>query len=151
MEIRDFLKISKSGTLDFSLKCIFCQTKIFETWTLVKVYAPSISRSYEPCGVPWWPQTPFNLIFCHFLKSHIFDILTFSRKFTIGPNALEGTWESVSTLDLSIPRLVMTSTHAGKRTFFVKKRDFLDLEAKSPIWSYINQIELHQPNSILLM
>ena len=94
-----------------------------------------------------WPP----LIFEHFSKSHIFDILDFSRELTIGPNDLGGTWESFSWLDLSIPRLDIAPTHAGNRRFCVKNRDFSIFEQNSHIWSRINKIELHQQNSILLM
>ena len=92
-----------------------------------------------------------NPIFEHFPKSNIFDIFDFSRKLTIGPNDLGGTRESVSCLDLSIPRLDIPPTHAGNRTFCVKKRDFSDLDQISAFRSYINQIDLHQQNLILLM
>ena len=98
-----------------------------------------------------WSKLQPYLKFSDFSKSNIFDNFDFSRKLTIGPNDLGETRESLSRLDLAIPSLDIAPTHAGNRTFWVKNRDFSNLEQNSGLWSYINQIELHQQNSILLM
>ena len=76
-------------------------------------------------------QSSPSAIFEHFPKPNIFDILDFPRKLTICPNDLGRTRESLSRLDLSIPYLDMPPTHAGNRTFCVKKRDFRALEQNS--------------------
>ena len=151
MDMLEFAKISNFKFLDFRYYLIFFQTKIFETNTYREVYAPPIF---------WWSDAfwrrmkhfwLFQLIFEHFWKFEIFDIFDFMRKLTIGPNDLGGTRESLSRLDLSIPRLDIAPSHAGNLRFWVKNRDFSVFRGKSHIWNRINKIELHQQNSILLM
>ena len=103
----------------------------------------------------WTSEMTFKaakaLIFCYFWKSNIFDILNFSRRFSMLPNDLRETRESLSWLDLSFPNLDKSSTHAGNRTFWLKNWNFLDFQENSHFWICINQIELHQQNSIFLM
>ena len=151
LKYQHFSKISKFKFLDFGCNCIFFQTKIFETNAYRKVCEATIS---------WWSDafwgnmkhfSIFLLIFRDFSKSNIFDIFDFPRKLTICPNDLGETRESLSWLDLSIPRLDISPTHAGNRTFCAKNRNFSYISRNSHIWSRINKIELHQQNSILLM
>ena len=63
------------------------------------------------------PKVRASAILEHFWKQHIFDILDFSRKLTIGPNDLGGTRETLSWLDLWIPQLDISLWCTGNSRF----------------------------------
>ena len=120
-------------TLDFGCNCIFWQTKSFETYNYEEVCENTISCLYDPFRLRRRQKCCTPLKFDHFEILSIFDIFGFMRKLTIGPNDLGGTRESLSRLDLSIPRLDMAPTHAGNRKFCVKNGDFHYFEENSHI------------------
>ena len=91
-----------------------------------------ISWSYESNWLRKSRRSETPLKFRDFSKMDIFHIFGFMRKLTIGPNDLGGTRESLSRLDLSIPRVDIPPSHAGNRTFWVNG-DFDDFEENSLI------------------
>ena len=76
-------------------------------------------------------QSSSSAIFRDLKILHFFDILNFLKKLTICSNDLGRTRESLSRLDLAIPFLDIAPTYTGNRTFWVKNRDFSNLEHNS--------------------
>ena len=151
VKIAIFPNILNFKVLYFWCKCIFCQIKKFETYAYDEIYETAIFCPWDTFRryTSHFGCTP--LIFEHFWKLQIFEIFDFIRKLTIRPNDLGQTRESVSWLDISIPRLDISPPHAANRRFWFKIRDFLDFRENLHFWVRINKIELHQQNSILLM
>ena len=122
-----FSIISNFKVLNFGYNRIFYQTKNFETNDCDEI--DEVAR-VSPCDSFRLRRSQYGchpLIFEHFSRSDIFDVFDFSKKLTMGQNDLGEARESLSRLDLSIPRLDMPPTHAGNRRFCVKNRDFGDI------------------------
>ena len=131
VKMLEFSKILKFEKHYFWCNGIFCQTKIFETYTIDEVDEAARVSAYDAFRLCTSQNGCTPLIFEHFPKSNIFDIFDFPRKLTIGPNDLGETRESLSRLDLSIPHLDIPPTHAGNCTFCVKNRDFSNISRNS--------------------